>query len=318
MNLQQVFESADYKISGGGEFLWDCFGGNAHCIDFASDEVDGKFNEVCMRFDTQTRVVYSIEVYVAIHDLGNDVAFVWYNPAYKQEYFNEAIRRNVDPAVAYDDTSFIVKDNETEILEIISAVINNEDVSLYVSTCLVELKFPKEDLFDLLMAAHKRDITFNEFLQEILADAVKVAEDVIRDSEEKESLAQALDDAEPDDFNETWVTQANYVANGRIYSHQYCVENDFTRLIDDRGRVEFTIDSTNNLFARDDGGVFHVTPNGELTNPRGNFFTTGATDRWALTVYPFGKNAVGKNYYSTHTDLMKAEPELLWQFLNDR
>jgi len=314
MNLQKIFKSAKYKIVGGGPFLWNCFGPNAYYMDFGSNSiaiVNSGYNEVSVRFDTKTQVVYSIEVYITVNRQ-IDVAFSWINPDYREAYVAEHIQRNCEYGVAYDDVHFIEKENETEILEIISAAINEEDVSRYVKTCLIDLEFSKKDLFKLMRKAHKRDITLNQLLIEMMEDAVEYAKEIVGESEKQDAIVfndvdrdvVSVNDSDDSEPSLRWMSNGNFVANGKIYTHQYCVETDWTRLIDEYGNVEFEINATNDLFKIDiDGDRYRY----------GGFFIyhTGGKDFWALNI-----PSTGTTLHSKCTDIMKAELELLKRLIS--
>jgi hypothetical protein len=69
-------------------------------------------------FDIQTQKVYSINVEVP----GYRQAFLWIEPEYKHEYYNECYQRGIDPNIAWDDVNFTHVDTEELILEYVEDI----------------------------------------------------------------------------------------------------------------------------------------------------------------------------------------------------
>lgn len=84
IKLQDVMPRIGYKISGGSEFLWRCFGNNARFLDY----YDGNISLV---FDAQTQEVYQVNVqpedYTAL-GVGKNGCF-WVSPDHKDAYYRE-------------------------------------------------------------------------------------------------------------------------------------------------------------------------------------------------------------------------------------
>jgi hypothetical protein len=99
MMLMQIIEATGARITGGSEYLWNCYGPNARFLDFADQDHTECASVV---FDSKTQQVYQLEMHV----LGYDQAFAWRNPSYESAYQAECAERNVEPNVAWDDVMY--------------------------------------------------------------------------------------------------------------------------------------------------------------------------------------------------------------------
>lgn len=105
MNIDKFLEVVDYRINGGSQYLWECFGQDAWVYDiwdtFTGYSVD-------VTFDTKSKIIYKIES-------AYDKCYVWYNPDFFEAYKEEAKKRNFDVTIAWDN----VKNTEVSFDEII-------------------------------------------------------------------------------------------------------------------------------------------------------------------------------------------------------
>lgn len=114
MKLLDVIVAVEGRVSGGCEYMWNCWGPNARYMDFA--DVDGQEFCNCV-FDTKTYDVYDIRIFVP----GYDQCFIWFNPEFKDAHENESKMRDVDPLLAYDKVFFTEVDKDT-IMEYVKDV----------------------------------------------------------------------------------------------------------------------------------------------------------------------------------------------------
>lgn len=106
ITLKQITEACEYRICGGDDYLWNCYGPNARHLDF--NDRDGT-ECVGIIFDTKTQVVYEIGVSVP----GYDQAFGWHNPDYLEAYIKECEAHNIEPYQAWDDVYYQQMDADT-------------------------------------------------------------------------------------------------------------------------------------------------------------------------------------------------------------
>ena len=78
--FQELISAAQFKISGGSEYLWSCYGPHARYLDFTSDEFDF---EMSLVFDSITQEVYESSLYI------KGSAFRWQNPDFIETFKQE-------------------------------------------------------------------------------------------------------------------------------------------------------------------------------------------------------------------------------------
>jgi hypothetical protein len=164
MTLKDLLKALDYKISGGSDYQWDCFGINARFLDFESD-----YGTASVVFDSENQTIYVAEVWVKGYD-NNNSPYRWFNPDYKDAYTAEAKQRKVKWRKAYDDVKFIDLELAEDFFEKASAIMNGVDFDKRI---LVPLNLDDDLMLELCMQAHKRDITLNQLVEEILTTLIE-------------------------------------------------------------------------------------------------------------------------------------------------
>lgn len=106
MNLLEIINACQARITGGSEYQWQCYGSNARYMDF-SDQDGTECVSVVM--DAQTQKVYELNMYVP----GYDQAFVWRHPDHVGSYLAECTVRGIVPNVAWDSVKYIEVDEKT-------------------------------------------------------------------------------------------------------------------------------------------------------------------------------------------------------------
>lgn len=165
ITLKDFIEAVNYKITGGSEYGWNCFGPNARYLD--SDDTDSgncsySTNAI---FDSKTQVVYSIEAW----DYKNNREYRWINPSYKVEFEKEAAEKDINPAESLDGQEFINLDVDEDILEKVSKIASGEE---YDTRVKVPVDFSDADLLKYMKLAHEMDITFNELVERAIKAAI--------------------------------------------------------------------------------------------------------------------------------------------------
>lgn len=158
MRIEHFLQHIGYQISSGEDFLWQCFGNNARFIDAGWNG----FNVSCV-FDTVTRIVYNIEVYDDCKEHYGDTVVpecIWINSDYLEQYKEECIQRNVEETL-YENLNSL-----EEVVEILNTIFQT-------NTEIVDINLPKDTELDLFRLAHKKDITFNELIIEILRNLIE-------------------------------------------------------------------------------------------------------------------------------------------------
>lgn len=160
ITLQQFLQTIDYKVTGGSAFLWECYGPDAYSID---SEVYDHYS-ASIYFDTKTSVVYEIN----ICDEVNNRQYRWVNPDFADAYSTEVTARGLD------GNEFLLEYTTIEVdydmLEKLSGIVSKTD---YDTRIVIEVDMADEDFRIYAMAAHKMDVTFNEFVEIAIRAAVE-------------------------------------------------------------------------------------------------------------------------------------------------
>ena len=163
MELQDFLNLINHRITGGDKFEWECYGPNARTIDsFLSDDE----TSASVVFDTVNQVVYEATV---IDEL-NDKPFRWINPDFKDAYYAEAKARDCNPNQAWDDVEYINLDMECDFFRKGESILAGEE---YDDLVTIALDVPHDELFTIMMAAHRQDITLNEFMVNALENLIE-------------------------------------------------------------------------------------------------------------------------------------------------
>lgn len=163
MHLGEINEALDHRITGGSEYHWRCYGPDARYLDYESDHA-----HVSVLFDSKTQIVYE----ASISDKDEHVTpYRWLNPEYKDAYYAEAQDKNVDPHEAWDDTKWCDLEVEDDWLEKAHAIFNGESFDNRVQ---MPIDLDDDMMLKLCLEAHKRDITLNKMVEQILEMAIAI------------------------------------------------------------------------------------------------------------------------------------------------
>jgi len=162
MNISKLNEAMSHKIVGGSEYQWKCFGHDARFLDYESD-----YAYVNVVYDSKFQEVYEAQATSKDESLR---PYRWINPSYKDLYLEECKEKNVDPNVAWDDVHFIQLETFEDFLTKSQAIFEGKDFDKRIE---VPIDLDKEELFELMSLAHKRDITLNRLVEEILKEVIE-------------------------------------------------------------------------------------------------------------------------------------------------
>ena len=164
MHLADVNEKLNHKIVNGSDYTWNCYP-NARYMEYESD-----YAHVSVIFSTVNQEIYEAEVSVKSDAWDEDVRpYRWLNPDSKDFMIAEAEQRGVDWQIAWDDIKWIDLDVEQDFFEKCVAIFNGQDFDKRVQ---VEVDLDDDVLLELAKGAHKRDITINKYIEEILQFAI--------------------------------------------------------------------------------------------------------------------------------------------------
>jgi len=179
ITVKEFMEICNYKITEGSDYCWQCYGPHAYRLDSWNQDQEG--HTVSIVFDTRTHVVYEASAY----DYKRDRAYRLINPDYKFAHDDEAAGRGVDINQAWDDVNYIDLDVDDDFIQKALAIVADEDYDTRVE---VPLTLTDNSLFDLMKLAHEADMTLNQYVEQLLRQAI-----------EREELAKELDDIRVDE-----------------------------------------------------------------------------------------------------------------------
>lgn len=161
MQLSEINNTFQHRITGGSDYGWDCYGSNTWSIDYTSNYAHGY-----VVFDTETQHVYEINV-SPVTDAYKPYRYI--DPEFREAHNAEAVDRNVDPNVAWDDVMWVDLETEEDFIEKASAMFNGIAFDTRIQ---VPIDLDNDTMLKLAMEAHKRDITLNKMVEEVLVDAI--------------------------------------------------------------------------------------------------------------------------------------------------
>lgn len=165
LTLKDFMDVTGYRITEGSDFGWKCFGPHAYRLDSWSgawnNTTDGY--TISIVFDNITQTVYQFEAW----DYSRDRAYRWTNPDYAEAHDAEARERSFDPKDAWDDVKFVDLEVPADFLEKARAIVANED---YDTRVQVPIELDDGLMLFAMKAAHEQDITFNQFMENLLRD----------------------------------------------------------------------------------------------------------------------------------------------------
>ena len=168
MQLSEINNTFQHRITDGSEYLWHCYGNNVRSIDYTS-----KYAHGYVIFDTVTQRVYEVNVSPAFGAWGTDEhepkPYRYIDPDYRVSHDAEAKDRHVDANQAWDDVMWVDLETEEDFIEKATAMFNGEKFDTRIQ---VPIDLDNDTMLKLAMEAHKRDITLNQMIEEILRELI--------------------------------------------------------------------------------------------------------------------------------------------------
>ena len=163
ITLKDFMVTIEYRITDGSSYGWRCYGNDAYCIDHWDQVQDGI--NLSIIFDTKNHTVYEATVY----DYTTDRAYRLTNPDFIQAHKDEAKLRGSNRDEAWDDVNYIDLETDEDFLEKATAIFQRKE---YDTRVIIPLTLPDNEMLVLMSMAHERDMTFNDFIEEVLREAL--------------------------------------------------------------------------------------------------------------------------------------------------
>lgn len=162
ITLKQWLDAVNYKISEGSEYLWHCYGDRAFTLDYEGKDTECSSSIV---FDTETQLVYQ----VSVSDNARENHYRLFHPEYKIEHNKEAVKRGINPKQVYDQMDYFDLETTDDFIKKLTAIVNGDS---YDTRIEMELDLNEEEQRTLFEMAHRKDITVNKLVEQILVDAI--------------------------------------------------------------------------------------------------------------------------------------------------
>ena len=180
ITIKEWMELTDCKITEGSDYSWSCYGPNSYSLD-SWNGVHGKGGySFSITFSTKSQKVYE----VSVCDYTNNRAYRMINPKFQEKHRNEAHARDVNLNEAWDEVDYIDLEVDDDFIQKCLAIKAGET---YDTRVQVPLDLPQEDLHQLMLMAHEKDLTLNQMVEDLLrrviADTEAGQRRVIADTE---------------------------------------------------------------------------------------------------------------------------------------
>jgi hypothetical protein len=163
--MKEWMELVDYKITEGSDYGWECYGPNAYTLDSWNGVHGAGGYSFSIVFSTKTQKVYE----VSVCDYTNDRAYRMIAENKQEKHRQEAEYRTVNLNEAWDDVDYVNLDVVDDFIQKCLAIKAGES---YDTRVLVPLTLDSDQLFLLMHLAHEKDLTLNEFVEDILTDII--------------------------------------------------------------------------------------------------------------------------------------------------
>ena len=160
ITLREFFELIDYRINEGSNYGWQCYGDHAHTIDCTDEHYC-----LAVTFDRQDQTVYE----VTVCDYRNSRAYRMINSDHQAAYRAEADQRGVNARQAWDHVDYVDLETVEDFVGKAQAIMAGQ---LYDTRVSIPIDLSENELLALFKLAHQRDMTFNDFIMEILEQRI--------------------------------------------------------------------------------------------------------------------------------------------------
>ena len=165
ITMKEWMELVDYKITEGSDYCWGCYGPNAYTLDSWNGVHGTGGYSFSIIFSTKSQKVYE----VSMCDYTNNRAYRMINPKFQKKHAKEAKMRLVNLNEAWDDVDYVDLEVDDDFFQKALAIRDGEDYSTNIS---VPIDLPDELLMFAFKQAHEKNMTFNDFINQVLREFV--------------------------------------------------------------------------------------------------------------------------------------------------
>ena len=184
ITLKEWLELADYKITEGDKYGWQCYGPYSHTLSTWNGIHGPGGYSMDITFSTKSQKVYE----VGVCDYTHDRAYRMINPKFREKHRKEALTRNVNLNEAWDCVNYVDLEVVDDFIQKVLAIKAGEEYSTDVS---IPLDLPDDLLMFAFKCAHAENMTFNDWMNQMLRNFIdKVEEGQYNKEDAQDWLAQ--------------------------------------------------------------------------------------------------------------------------------
>jgi hypothetical protein len=169
ITMKEWMELVDYRITEGGEYGWQCYGPNAYTLDSWNGVHGVGGYSFSIVFSTKTQKVYE----VSMCDYTNDRAYRMIVENKQAKHRKESQSRAVNLNQAWDDVDYVDLEVDDDFFQKALSIRAGE---LYDNTVSVPIDLPDDLMMFAFRAAHEADMTFNDWMNQMLRDFIDQVE----------------------------------------------------------------------------------------------------------------------------------------------
>ncbi len=164
ITIEEWMQTVEYRISDGSDFLWLCYGDNAHCL----DSIGKNQSSASIVFDRTNQCVYEVSVCDALHNR----AYRMIHPDYAKAHQQESQERSVED-VAWEGVPWIDLELPEDFMLKAAAILKGD---AYDTGILVPLDLEEEELQMLEKISIEQGITKDQVVENILRAHIEAAQ----------------------------------------------------------------------------------------------------------------------------------------------
>ena len=169
ITMKEWMELVDYKITEGSSYGWACYGPNAYTLDSWNGVHGTGGYSFSIVFSTKSQKVYE----VSMCDYTNNRAYRMINPKNVEKHRKEAEHKSQLANQAWDDVDYVDLEVVDDFIQKALSIRAGEDYSTDIS---VPIDLPDDLLLFAFKAAHAENMTFNDWMNQMLREFIDKVE----------------------------------------------------------------------------------------------------------------------------------------------
>jgi hypothetical protein len=159
MILKDFLEAIEFQVRECVPYHWSCYGERCMIMDGYNE-----YGEASCVYSLETSQVFEVSI---SDKLADRYQYTWVDPDYKDEYEAEAKSRHIEPYMWLDGEKYSVTDSEEDILDKVTAILNNRS---FDETVVITLIMTPEEKILIETAAANLGITIDKFVERAIME----------------------------------------------------------------------------------------------------------------------------------------------------